>query len=389
MTKNIVFVDSRVAGYQVLIASLPADTEWVLLEADKDGLLQMQAALAGYENLDSIQIVSHGSVGTLYLGSTVLDSGNMLDYQHELQAIGSSLTATGDILLYGCNVAQGSAGQEFVTQFATATGADVAASNDITGASLLGGDTGLEVVSGDISSTPFLTQAIANDAQILLATSISNGFRHPLGNGILTEATDGDGYYVPNAQQVYDGGNYGARYSPELPLSFHLGEDWNAEDGTDLGDPVYAISNGYVTQAGTFTGASSLGNYVVIRHDLPPGSEIYADGAWRTEIVSLYAHLNSFSVAVGDIVTIGQQIGEVGSSGTTASHLHFEIRLGTEYSDITGYADDGVDPEGWVDPTDFINAHRSITPTAVALPVITVADAVVGEGDGYVDWWCA
>src|SRR3972149_9515978 len=155
-----------------------------------------------------------------------------------------------------------------------------------------------------------------------MPTNISNGFRHPLGNGVLTEALDGDGYYVPNAQQVYDGGNYGARYSPSQPNTFHLGEDWNAEDGTDLGDPVYAVSNGEVTQAGEFTGLNSLGKYVVIRHVLPAGSQLFLDGAWRTEIVSLYAHLNSFNVSVGQIVSIGQQIGQVGSSGTVSPHLH-------------------------------------------------------------------
>lgn len=65
MTKNLVFIDSRVADYQTLISGLSADTEWVLLDADKDGVFQIQAAVAVYRDLDSIQIVSHGSVGAL------------------------------------------------------------------------------------------------------------------------------------------------------------------------------------------------------------------------------------------------------------------------------------------------------------------------------------
>ena len=111
MIKNLVFVDSRVADYQTLIAGLGTDSAWVLINADQDGVVQMQAALAGYSGLDSIQIVSHGSAGTLYLGSTVLDQEGLSSFADQLRTIGDSLSETGDILLYGCNVAQGEVGQ--------------------------------------------------------------------------------------------------------------------------------------------------------------------------------------------------------------------------------------------------------------------------------------
>ena len=135
MIKNLFIVDSRVADYQALIAGLSADSAWVLLDSNKDGLLQMQTALAGYSGLDSIQVISHGSAGTLYLGSTVLDQGNLSSYTDQLRAIGDALNATGDILLYGCDVAEGVSGQDFIAQLASLTGAEVAASTGPTGAS--------------------------------------------------------------------------------------------------------------------------------------------------------------------------------------------------------------------------------------------------------------
>jgi hypothetical protein len=46
------------------------------------------------------------------LGSTTLAGSNLAAYQTQWQAIGSSLTATGDMLLYGCNVAAGDVGQD-------------------------------------------------------------------------------------------------------------------------------------------------------------------------------------------------------------------------------------------------------------------------------------
>jgi hypothetical protein len=150
MYKHLVFIDSRVADFQTLVAGLSADTEWVLLDADQDGVRQMQTALAGYRGLDSIQVVSHGTAGTLYLGSTVLDASNLDRYQTALQTIGQSLSATGDLLLYGCNVAQGDTGKAFINHLAQYTEADVAASDDISGSS---GNWVLEVSVGKIEST--------------------------------------------------------------------------------------------------------------------------------------------------------------------------------------------------------------------------------------------
>jgi Ca2+-binding RTX toxin-like protein len=149
MIKNLFFIDSRVADYQTLVAGLGADSAWVLLDADQDGVLQMQSALANYSHLDSIQIVSHGSAGTLYLGSTRLDSANADDYQSQLQTIGSSLTETGDLLLYGCNVGAGATGAQFIASLAALTGADVAASDDATGQQ---GDWILESATGAIET---------------------------------------------------------------------------------------------------------------------------------------------------------------------------------------------------------------------------------------------
>jgi hypothetical protein len=52
MTRTLVFIDSRVADYQTLIAGLGPDAEWVLLDANRDGIAQMRSALAGYSGLE-------------------------------------------------------------------------------------------------------------------------------------------------------------------------------------------------------------------------------------------------------------------------------------------------------------------------------------------------
>ena len=105
MTQNIVFIDSSVANYQSLIDDLTEPAEVFILDGESDGLAQMAARLQGRSGIDAIHVISHGSQEALYLGSTVLDSGNRASYGVQLASIGGSLTDTGDILLYGCNMA--------------------------------------------------------------------------------------------------------------------------------------------------------------------------------------------------------------------------------------------------------------------------------------------
>jgi pimeloyl-ACP methyl ester carboxylesterase len=83
--------------------------------------------------IDALHLISHGSQGVLYLGSSVLSSDNFSSYMAQYAGIGNTLSPTGDILLYGCNVAQGDTGLAFIQQVAAATAADVAASTDLTG----------------------------------------------------------------------------------------------------------------------------------------------------------------------------------------------------------------------------------------------------------------
>ena len=177
MIKRFVFIDSRISNYESLIDRQQVDTQWVLLNADQDGLLQMQTALANYSGLNAIHVISHGARGTLYLGSTVLDSENLSVNESQLQAIGKSLMETGDLLLYGCNVAQGEDGIAFINAFSAVTGADVAASSNPTGASALGGNWVLEQITGTIDAAILL----GGDATGLLSVNFAPKITHPLG----------------------------------------------------------------------------------------------------------------------------------------------------------------------------------------------------------------
>lgn len=76
------------------------------------------------------------------------------------------------------------------------------------------------------------------------------------------------------------------------------------------GQSVFATQNGVVVYAGD--GLPAYGNLLIVKH---PGSYL-----------SAYAHNSRLIVSEGDRVTVGQKVAEVGQSGTTFQHLHFEIR---------------------------------------------------------------
>jgi hypothetical protein len=154
MSTSIVFIDTRVADYQTLIDGLEPGAEFYLIDSGSDGLEQVAARLLGRTGIDAIHIISHGSSGSVLLGSSAIDSAALATHASQLEAIGQSLTEAGDILLYGCNVAAADAGVQFIGSLAQATGADVAASTDLTGSNDRSGNWLLEFSKGNIDIAP-------------------------------------------------------------------------------------------------------------------------------------------------------------------------------------------------------------------------------------------
>jgi len=101
--------------------------------------------------------------------------------------------------------------------------------------------------------------------------------------------------------------------------------------GIDLvepfGSPVFAADDGIVALVGV--SSSGYGNYVVIAHS----------GGLDT----LYGHLSTALVKVGQTVSQGQTIGLEGSTGnSTGAHLHFELRIKQQPIDPAPYLPPGA-----------------------------------------------
>jgi Domain of unknown function (DUF4347)/RTX calcium-binding nonapeptide repeat (4 copies) len=143
--QNVFFFDSRVSNWQDLLSQLPPDSLWVELKSSENGLQQILQAVDGLNELASIQIVSHGTPGSLLLGDGVVNAESLSATADQWAALGTHLQSDGDLLLYGCEVGAGETGQTFLTQLSELTGADVAANSDVTG---IGGDWQLDAAAG-------------------------------------------------------------------------------------------------------------------------------------------------------------------------------------------------------------------------------------------------
>ena len=170
MPNALVFVDARVRNYRALIEGMAPDTEIVVLDGGIGGLEQIERYLAGRTGLDSIHLVSHGSAGVVYLGSTALDAASLESHVAALGTLGRALSERGDLLLYGCDIAAGDLGLSFISRLSELTGADVAASTDATGAAQKGGNALLEASVGEVSTAPLFSQAELDASGAVLGT---------------------------------------------------------------------------------------------------------------------------------------------------------------------------------------------------------------------------
>ena len=130
-------------------------------------------------------------------------------------------------------------------------------------------------------------------------------------------------YRKPVIGEVEFSSGFGIRSDPFLGRpAMHTGLDFRAATG----DPVRATANGKVVTAGNQGG---YGRLIEIDHG--------------NGLSTRYGHLSVIGVKVGDVVKIGQIIGEVGSTGrSTGPHLHYETRIDGDAVDPQKFLRAGV-----------------------------------------------
>jgi glucose/arabinose dehydrogenase len=173
--QQLVFIDAAITDATILTNKFH-HAQVIRLNANLDGIAQITNVLEQYQDIASIHIISHGSQGDIQLGNSHLTLASLPNYSENLQQWGQALTTDADVLFYGCNIGAGAEGATLVQKIGQMTGADIAASNNLTGNAALGGDWNLEVHSGKIEAT---TAKVGNYQGIL---PIYNGKEYLLTN---------------------------------------------------------------------------------------------------------------------------------------------------------------------------------------------------------------
>ncbi len=134
-------------------------------------------------------------------------------------------------------------------------------------------------------------------------------------NNMLAGAYVGGEFIIPVRFPYghYISSYYGNRTFSNGYSDFHTGIDFTG--ASCYGAPILAANTGTVTFVKTtYVPGKGYGKYVIVDH-----------GGGKS---TLYAHCSSIAVSVGQVVTKGQTIAYIGSTGfSTGAHLHFEIRI--------------------------------------------------------------
>jgi murein DD-endopeptidase MepM/ murein hydrolase activator NlpD len=171
----------------------------------------------------------------------------------------------------------------------TADSAKILAFNDLADNAVL--DPGTELIVPDGTVAPAKTIAVKGTAKAGFASSVTSTAKRFA--------------YLPDLGEFFN-----------APAT---GFDWgiiHGRNGVDIanscGSPIYAAADGTADIATGSGWNGGFGKYIKIVH---------ANG---TE--TLYAHLSKLLISIGSVVTQGQQIGLMGTTGhSTGCHLHFEV----------------------------------------------------------------
>ncbi|MCK7491480.1 MAG: DUF4347 domain-containing protein [Comamonadaceae bacterium] len=149
---QFLFVDAGVADIESLLANVDPSVQVRSPDVRRGRAHADPRGPVGASGVEAVHVVSHGGPGALTIRSGTIDGNSLGDYAEAL-AIRAALSDSADLLLYGCGIADGEAGQAFIALLADRAPA-ASASTDPAGSAMFGGDWELEAQTGTIEAAP-------------------------------------------------------------------------------------------------------------------------------------------------------------------------------------------------------------------------------------------
>jgi large repetitive protein len=395
LRQQIVFIDAHVDDYQMLATGVLPGIEVVLLDPQRDGVQQISEVLAMGAGINSVHIVSHGSAGSIQLGNSFLNVENLGDRAAELMSWAEHLATNADLLIYGCEVALGKAGQDFIARLSELTGAAVAASSTKVGNAEIGGKWQLDVMTGEIaSSSAFTPEKMAAYGHVLAndnGGSATVGLRSASAPLLLVSQNNGTRpTLIGNNQSILFNYNSGSGYAytdtTYAPIELHPGDAGvtsildgidDANVGISLDGASFNFNNtNYTSVFVSSNGLITFGS----------GTSIYQNNNLSTYTFDTYT-LNMPAIAVywDDLVTRNNANDQIlyklqdNNGDGVPDQLIVEWYKNTYYTgagDITFQA--VLDLNTGATPGNITVNYQDLTLAANRLPVITAQDLVGG-----------
>jgi len=239
---TIVFIDASLSDYHTLQTGIIEGVKTVIISPNQNGIEQISQILQQHPHITTIHILSHGAPGCLYLGNSQLNLTNIHNYTQQLQQWQPQ-----NILLYGCNVASGDAGAEFIHKLHQITKATISASTTKTGNAALGGNWQLEV---NIPVT---------DVETFHGTSL------PYLPNIVFNAdtlTSYQGVFAPTLVGEYN--TSGNANGVEIVGKYAYVADDSGLQIIDISNPTTPILKGIYNTTGSNHGVQIVGNYAYV-----------------------------------------------------------------------------------------------------------------------------
>ncbi len=258
--KELLIVDGAVQNKSTFFNQAKPGLD--VVEIGDGGLVALMETLSRYKGLDAVHIVSHAQPGAMQLGGELLDAEAFESNLSSFAALNGAIKAGGDLMLYGCELAQGQKGEDFLELIQANTHADLAASVDRTGGVAYGANWDLEIHKGDIEAQPLPESMALKDFTGLLLPPFSGT--------------------IDFANYVALSGGYTATYDAQFTESgYTLEVDGNLRGTTTYGglDYVYTYSGGGLEDQVTlfFTGSETFNATSVYIYNRGTGATFYID----------------------------------------------------------------------------------------------------------------
>ncbi len=261
---ELLLVDQDVQNKSVFLSQQQPGLK--VIEIGKGGIKELTKILSRYEGLDAVHLVTHAKPGAIQIGGELIDTKMFQEHLATFASLNKAIKEGGDLLLYGCELAKGADGEDFLEIIKNNTHIDVAASDDLTGNATYQGDWDLEIQKGDIEAQPLEDSIALNDFTGVLQYSGTIG--DYLG-GTSTGYIANSGYTGPDyiAQWNLNGSTFEVDLEDTTgsytPVFYYEGSQWG-------------YGNNFTNANGGFTDntAFQVNNINFFQLDLNPGVDM-------------------------------------------------------------------------------------------------------------------